>query len=441
MWRSVVGQLAADYGRPDLALEGACYNRSRGGADVAVGGGKTKLTPYQWKLFAFLSVATFFEGYDFLALTQILPNLRAEMGLSEFGAGILVAFINAGTIVAYLLVRKADAWGRKRLLMVTIAGYTVFTFLTGLSPNVWLFAIFQFIARIFLIAEWATSMVYAAEEFPADRRGMVIGVIQAFASLGSIVCAGVVPLMLSTDYGWRTVYFVGIVPLVILAYARRGLKETARFQAGERPKAQPIGRIFKTPYKGRMLQLALIWGLTYVCTQNAITFWKEFAVAERGMTDGEVGLAITVAAVGSMPLIFLAGKLLDVIGRRGGAVVIYTLTVLGVFGAYFLSGKWPLTAALVLAIFGVSAVLPVLNAYNTELFPTDLRGDAFAWANNLLGRIGYVLAPLAVGFMAQTMGWGRAVQITTIFPVLALILILAWLPETRGRELEETSAL
>ncbi|RMD99024.1 MAG: MFS transporter, partial [Deltaproteobacteria bacterium] len=142
---------------------------------------KVPFSPYHRKLFLFLSVASFFEGYDFLALAQILPNLRADLSLSEGEAGILVGFVNAGTIVAYFLVRKADRWGRKRLLTVTIAGYTIFTAASGLAPNVWIFGLCQFLGRIFLIAEWATSMVYAAEEFPAERRGMVIGVIQAFS--------------------------------------------------------------------------------------------------------------------------------------------------------------------------------------------------------------------------------------------------------------------
>jgi putative MFS transporter len=412
---------------------------------MASSAAKTPLTAYQWKLFVFLSVATFFEGYDFMAITQILPNLRSEMGLSEGAAGNLVGFINVGAIIAYFLIRKADAWGRRQLLMVTIIGYTVATFLTGLAPNVWLFAAFQFVARLFLLAEWGVAMIYAAEEYPADRRGMVIGVIQAFASLGSIVCAGIVPVLLNhTPWGWRTVYFVGVVPLLIIAFARRGLKETTRFSeavAGHKPAAQPLGRILKGPYRKRVLQLALIWGLTYVCTQNAITFWKEFAVAERGFSDGEVGLSITIAAVGSMPLVFLAGKLLDIAGRKGGAIVIFVATSVSVFLAYNLEGRWALTAALVGGIFGVSAVLPVLNAFTTELFPTDLRGDAMAWANNLLGRIGYVLAPAIVGNLAASMGWGPAVSLSTVFPLFALGLILLWLPETRGRELEETSAI
>ena len=188
------------------------------------------LSSYQRRLLAFLSVASFFEGYDFFALTQILPNLRADLHVGIAGGGLLVGFINVGTILAFILARKADRWGRKPVLTATIAGYTVFTFLSGLSPNVYVFAVLQMVARIFLIAEWATSMVIAAEEFPAKGRGTVLGVVSAAAGFGAIVCAGVVPLLLTTAYGWRSVYFVSIVPLVLLAIARRGLQGDQPFQ-------------------------------------------------------------------------------------------------------------------------------------------------------------------------------------------------------------------
>jgi MFS transporter, putative metabolite:H+ symporter len=401
-------------------------------------------TPYQKRLFLFLSVATFFEGYDFLALTQILPNLRADLHLGKADAGYLVAFINVGTVVAYLLVRRADRWGRKRVLTATIAGYTLATFLTGLSPNVYAFALMQMLGRIFLIAEWATSNVIAAEEYPAARRGMVIGVISAFSTLGSVTCAGVVPLLLHTRYGWRSVYFVGILPLVALAIARRSLRETRRFseQVGARvEKKRSLMHIFKTPHKRRVVELGLIWLATYVCTQNGVTFFKEFAVGERGMTDADVGRAIAIAAVVSMPLVFYVGRFLDVVGRRIGAVIIFGLSSAGVFFCYTLHGYTAITVALVFGIFGASAVLPVLNAYTAELFPTDLRGDAFAWSNNLIGRIGYVLSPAVVGYAAGQVGWGAAVRVTAIFPLIAVALIVWLLPETKSRELEETAAL
>lgn len=407
------------------------------------------LTGYQRRLVLLLAAATFFEGFDFFALAQILPHLRAEMHLDQQQGGMLVAVANAGAVLAYAVVRLADRIGRRRALTLTIVGYTVCSVLSGLAPNVWLFGAAQLLARLFLLGEWAIAMIYAAEEFPADRRATVIGIIQAFSSLGAILCAGLMPLLLRTPLGWRGVFFVGAVPLLLIAVARRGLRETARFEAlakarresGVASAGTSLTRIWRTPYRGRMLLLAALWLLTYAGTQSAITFWKEFAMAERGMTDAQVGGSLTIAAVGSLPLIFSVGRLLDRLGRRRGALLIFVVGALGIALAYTLHGQGPLTAALVFALFGVTAVLPVLNSYTTELFPTELRSDAYAWSNNLLGRFGYVLSPMLVGVLAQQTSWSLAVASTAGFLILAVALILARFPETRGRELEDTSAL
>jgi len=405
----------------------------------------TPFTSYQKRLFAFLSVATFFEGYDFTALGQILPNLRTDMGLNEGQGGLIVSVIGVGTIVSYFLVRLADRWGRRRVLTVTILGYALFTALTGLSRNPYEFTGFQFIGRVFLIAEWALSMVIAAEEYPAERRGFVLGVIQAFNSLGSITCAAIAPALLATPFGWRTVYFVGIIPLLLLAYARRDLRETKRYSAyaaGRVERAEhPLTAIFRTPYRRRVLQMAVIWGLTYMCTNAVVVFWKEYAVNEAGFSDADVGWAVGLASVAALPFVFTVGKLLDGWGRRRSAILIYGVGTVFVVLAYQLKGFWVLTACLAFAIFAAIALLALLNAFTTELFPTDMRADAFAWSNNLLGRLGYVIAPVLVGWAAESVGWGNAVSTTAISLVLALGLLLWWLPETGRMELEESAMI
>jgi MFS transporter, putative metabolite:H+ symporter len=402
---------------------------------------KPRFTTYQKQLFVFLSVANFFEGYDFFAISQLLPSIRETYSLTAKQGTWLISLINFGTILAYLLVRRADRWGRRQVLSITIAGYALFTFLSAWAPNALSFGLLQMVARIFLIGEWATSMVVAAEEYPADRRGMVIGVVSASAGLGSIVCAGVVPLLLETPLGWRSVYLVGVVPLLLMMYARRGLKETQRFTdaAGSASREAPLWEILTGPHRTRVLQLGAIWFLSYICTNNAVTFWKEFALKERGLTQGQTGLVVSVAAVVSMPMVFFAGKMLDTLGRRRGAVIIYLATTLGVFGAYTFWGMAPLLVCMTLGIFGINAVLTVLNTFMTELFPTQVRGNAVAWSNNLIGRIGYCVSPLAIGQVVQQYGWGAPLRATTLFPLLALGLIFLWLPETKARELEDTS--
>ena len=171
------------------------------------------------------------------------------------------------------------------------------------------FAFYQLTARVFLVGQWALCMMYAAEEFPADRRGFAIGVIQAATALGSITCALVAPALLNAPYGWRTVYFVGVIPLLLLAYARRNLKETRRFEDHVDQGGRPHGLtdILRSPYRTRVFQVALVWALTYACSISAVVFWKEFAVGERGFTDGQVGTAVALASAVSLPFIFAAG--------------------------------------------------------------------------------------------------------------------------------------
>lgn len=402
------------------------------------------LTSYQRRLFVFLGVASFFEGYDFFALSQVLPNLRDDFGLSKSDIGWLVFLVNLGTVVAYLLVRKADQWGRKRVLTVTIAGYTAATLASGLAPDPWSFAVLQFIGRIFLIGEWAIAMVFAAEVFPAARRGMVIGVLTAVGALGSIVCAGVAPLLIGTEVGWRLVYLVAVPPLIILAVFRRSLRESDRFASmtqAERERRRPFAAILSSRYAPRMLMVAAVWLFTYSCIHTAVTYFKEYAVSDRGFTDAMVGQSITVAALVAMPLAFSVGWLMDRIGRKPGAALVFITSVAGVVGSYSFETQWPITGALVFGVFGATAVPAVLNAFSTELFPTEWRSDAFAWANNLLGRVGYVVAPLVVAMAAEETGWGLAVAVTGVFPLIGLAIIVVKFPETRGRELEETAAL
>lgn len=405
------------------------------------------MTSYQWKLLIFLSVATFFEGFDLMVLSQILPELRADFGIDIETASKMISFINVGTVLAFFLIRKADQWGRRSVLNITIAGYTICTGLSAISQDIYQFAGFQCLARLFLIAEWGVAMVYAAEEFPPEKRGMIIGIIQGFSSFGSIVCAGVTPFFVQSAWGWRGLYAFGIIPLVLVAYARRSIKESTKFAEQDTIKRIGFLSLLKSPYRNRLLLVGLVWSLTYFGTSNAVIFWKDYVVHNRDFTPEQVATTLTIAAIASMPLIFFSGALLDKLGRKIGAIIIYITCCSGVIGAFLLHDPLHLQLSLICAIFGVSSVLPVLNSYGTELFPTNIRSEAYAWGNNIIGRIGYVLAPILIAQLALletssgALGLGHAMAISTIFPLLALLILLLLFPETQGQDIEETARL
>lgn len=396
-------------------------------------------TRYQRCLFAFLCLALFFDGYDLFALSQTLPELRATFALSPAEGGQLLALSNLGMLVSYFFTRLADWRGRRQILSVSLIAYPTLSGLSALAPDSGTFFLCQLGSRVFLSSGIALSIIYAAEEFPAARRGAALGALQVSASLGAIFCAALTPTLLRGVWGWRSVYLVGALPLLPALLAPLFLRESGRFAEMGKKGSEPSSllRLVKSPYKGRMMQLAGIWAATYMCTQSATSFWKEHALGSGMMNSGQAGASIAAAALFGLPATLMAGRLIDRIGRRRGAVVIYLLTFVGVLGAYWLHPGPLLIAALSLCIGGAGGAVIVLSAFTTECFPTTLRSDAMAWANNLLGRFAYMASPLLVASGVSRLGWAWAVSGTAPFLLLAVVMIWSWLPETSGNELPE----
>lgn len=397
------------------------------------------------RLLAFLGVATFFEGFDVTAMSQVLPQLGSDagFGLTESAKGWLVGAIGLGPMLAWFLVRHADRVGRRPVMALTLTGYAVCTLVSGLAPNVWVFGLFQVVARAFLVGEWAVAMVYAAEEFPAAERGRVMGLLHALAYFGGLTCGAIAPALSKGPYGWRTVFLVGVLPALLMAFARRSLPETQRFLSGtvEQARAGELLAIWRSPWARRLAVASAAWALTYVCVAPTVNFWKQFVLRERGFTEPDFVKAFVVGSlVAALPILGV-GRIIEALGRRRSAAVLFPFCALAVAAAFSVNGFWPLAVAFGAAMFGTAAVVPVLNAWTTELFPTQWRGGAFAWSNTLLGRVGSVLAPVLMGQAAASVGWGLPVALSALGPLLAAGLMLVAFPETRGQELEETSQL
>src|SRR4051794_41146209 len=181
-------------------------------------------------LLILLVSAAFFEGYDGAIIALLLPRVQATFHVSEALLGLTRGFGVAGAFCAFFLARRSDRVGRRPILLWSVAGYTLFTAMTALSWNIWSFALFQFLANVFLGAEYAVGITMIVEEFPADRRGRALGTLLTCGALGTIAVAILLLVKLQeTALDWRAFYLVGLVPLVLLAFFRPRLKETRRF--------------------------------------------------------------------------------------------------------------------------------------------------------------------------------------------------------------------
>ncbi|MEY2432959.1 MAG: transporter, putative metabolite:H+ symporter [Acidimicrobiaceae bacterium] len=395
--------------------------------------------------------AAFFEGYDASILSLLLPNIQATFHVSEAVLGITRIPIELGLFAAFFVARLSDRIGRRPMLLWSVVGYTVFTALTALSWDIWSFAFFQFASRIFLGAEYAVGITMIVEEFPAHRRARALGTLLTFAALGTIVVGVLLGLGLQDGpLEWRAFYLVGLLPLLTLSVYRRRIKETRRFlevKAG-RVKADPEPSMLE-PWRPRYRRNLVLVGLMHMLRSiplfGSTAWWAFYAERERGFSTGKVAVYIICAYGLGCVGYYVCGRAMERYGRRPTAMVYFaggiTFSVL-VFQTTSASVQF---FALMLAVFFGLGMGPVMGAFSTELFPTEIRGQAAAWTRNVFDIAGYVFGPALVGILGDhTTGAigniGDTVTLLMIIQIPALYLVWRFMPETKGRELEEISS-
>jgi MFS family permease len=400
-----------------------------------------------------------------LVLASIIPDL----GISKETAGLLgSATLVASAAGGIIFGIVADRYGRTRALIASVLIYSVFTAACGLAQTVAQLAIFRVLLGIGMGGEWASGAALVSETWPAEHRGKALGFMQSAWAIG-YGAAAVVTMIVLPRWGWRGVFFVGILPALFTLWVRRYVEEPQIWQqqrlrperaAGGKPgEAGPASesergwgpastekswqRPFKELFGRQRLPLTLA-----VTLMNAFTMfgWWGFNLWLPGYlslpaSSGGMGFAPTVMTglivamqVGMWFGYVTFGFISDAIGRKR-AYVLYTLTAAALILVY-ISVRTPAALLLLgpLVAFFATGYFSGFGAVTAEIYPTAIRATAQGFTYNV-GRIASAAAPFAVGSLAQTRGFQVALSLTSVAFLLAAA-TWAFIPETRGRALD-----
>lgn len=418
-----------------------------------IAGAAEKPTPITWyREMSAVQKRTFWTCYGGHALdamdTQlyswVVPSLLALWGLSKAQAGeIGTAALLASALGGWGAGLLADRIGRVRTLQLTILCFASFSFLSGLAQN----GTQLFIARALLGlgfgGETAVSAVLIAEVIAAQHRGKGAGLVQSGWSLGSLLAAGVATLafsLLPADAAWRAVFFVGLLPAVLVFVIRRFVAEPPVFaESRRRIDARGEETHFLAIFTPAMLKITIPAALISVGALGGnftMSIWlPTYLKTVRGLSVLNTGSFLAVMICGQF-CGYLAGVYLtDRFGRRPHFVV-FALGSLVTIVAYTLI---PISdgAMFVLGIpmgFFSSGIFAAIGAYYTELFPTPMRGSGQGFAFNFGRGVG-ALFPMLVGILSTEMPLGTAIGVFAVAAYALVLGALVFLPETRGREL------
>jgi putative MFS transporter len=399
-------------------------------------------TKRQRRVFWIASTAGFFDQYDRALLSLALKQIQTGLKIAESQLGSVLSIIRLGYLLSLLMTPFADVFGRRRLLLYTVFGYTIFTGLIAIAPDARAFVAFEIIARAFAGAEAAIAMVIVAEEVDAAYRGWAIGLLGAVSNIGYGLAAIVFAFVNVIPYGWRGLYAIALLPLVLIIPLRRVLPESARFEKekleGLRPVKvwEPVIQLYNA-YPGRLIMMLSIAFLSSMGGNAAGFLFPKFLQEAHHWSPGNVSsLVFFGGALGIIGSI-VAGRLSDRYGRRVMGAAFTILAPLLTIWMYTATG-WSIVPAWILETFFDVAAFMILNAYSAELFPTSYRstaGSALAVAGTTGGALGLYLEGVLYNF---TGSHARAVCYLTVFWIISP-LIMWFLPETSGRELEEIS--
>ena len=424
-------------------------------------------------IIAFLGIL--FDAADFAMFGAALPPIAREFGLGPAQAGFLATIGLIGAFVGALFWGTiSDYIGRRVAFQATVGIFAVFTGLIAASWNILSLSAFRFLSNFGLGGEVPVTSTLGSEFSPGRLRGRMTAGIMAAFPLG-LVIAALLSLLIIPNFGWRSLFIVGVIPALLLLFVRRFMPESVRYLLSKgriaeaettvsKIEREALGRnlteaeieaLPKIPAEAvvetkvtvaellapdRFRRTILLWIVSFgfLWSSNGILFMLPTILQERGIPLTQAITFMLVQAIAAFFGYTACGFLIDRFGRR---IILFLYFFIGAFFHLWFaeaSGTWLYFAAAAVGwvnpgVYGATSV------YVGELHPTRLRATAVGWFFGI-GRIGSFLAPAAVGLMLAN-GLGHYVLHTFALSFLIAAIAL-WMVgvETKGRALEEINA-
>ena len=387
------------------------------------------------------------DAFDVMLFSLTLASVIADLGLTKTQAGALGSVTLLGGAAGGLIFgHVADRFGRTRAMIASVLLYSVFTAACGLSQNLWQFAVFRALLGLGMGGEWASGAALVSETWSSKHRGRALGFMQSSWAIGFAAAALVVGFVLPR-WGWRAVFFVGILPAFFTLWVRRNVDEPEVWKAARAAGRTGVAgsgstRRFADIFRGPMLGLTVAVTFMNACALFGwwgLNGWVP-AYLSLPADQGGIGLGtetmswfIVAMQVGMWLGYVSFGYISDAIGRK--RVYITYLVMASLLLPLYGSLSVPVALLLLgpfVAFFG-TGFFSGFGAVTAEIYPTAIRATAQGFTYNL-GRVASAAAPFTVGKLATSYGFSAAFAVAGAIYLLGAI-AWTWIPETRGREL------
>lgn len=438
--------------------------------------------PFRWgtqgKIFIIGGLGYMFDAWDVVLTGFLLPLLtQSDWDLSTFQLGVFGSAALAGMAVgAFVWGSIADLVGRRRVFTLTMLVFSIFSLLSAIAPSFTWLLIFRFISGLGLGGCLPVDYSLVSEFMTRRTRGVFLTMMNIFWPIGATL-NGVVATILLPYHNWRLLFLIMVIPALLVFWVRRGIPESPLFlaHAGKHEEADNVLKLLAKQTKAKLpdqwvwkekpkrekrnLLLELVeqfksiwvfnWKITLavwlIFLSNLLLYygvltWLPSILVKEGFSNYGAYIAAT-----SMTAIGIAGNLLSawfvkIWGRKpmivlggllgGISMVVFTYQLHTPSAAHF----WILFFG-----FTIELVIPALNTYAPEVYPTEIRGTGFGWASTL-SRIGAGFVPIIFGsFLWPIFGLENTFLTILIFVAVSVIFMFFVTPETKDSALDDSN--
>ncbi|ATW26092.1 MFS transporter [Candidatus Formimonas warabiya] len=386
---------------------------------------ESKFNGYHLLILILCSCAIIFDGYDLVVYGTIVPVLMKDWNISPAQAGALGSYALFGMMIGALVFGPlADKIGRKKVILMCLTLFGLFTLMVGFAQGPNQFGLFRFIAGLGLGGVMPNLIAMITEYSPKAIRSTLVTIMFSGMQVGAMIAAGV-GIAVIPSFGWRGMFFIGGLPLLLLPlflifmpesmnlYVAKNQDERIqkwlkKLSPGYKPvegekyslgaakaKGMPVVSLFEN---NRTRSTSMFWVTMFMSLlmTYALQTWLPKLMQNAGYSMGSSLLFMVICNVGAIIGAVIGGLLADRINGRKVIIVFYAISFIAICLLSFKSSTFIISILVTIAGATTMGTQIVCNAYVSQYYPNNVRSTGIGWSLGI-GRLGGIFGPMMVG--------------------------------------------
>lgn len=347
------------------------------------------------------------EGMDIMFISFAMTMIIAEFNIDLATGGLISSITNIGMLLGGIIFGVlADKYGRVKVFTYTVILFAIGTALTGLATSIEQVYVYRFIAGLGAGGEYGIGMALVAEAWPKNKQGRASSYVSVGAQYGVILAALLSAIILPT-FGWRALFFVGLLPVIFAFIVRKNLEESPEWLAtqnnvNQKQEKGKLALLFASPRITITTLSLILMATVQIAGYNGLMIWLPSMLQKsQGLSVSSSALWTISTAVGMIIGMLTFGRFMDRFGAKRAFGIFLLASACAVFLYSFATGAVAILIGGAIVGFFSNGMFAGYGALISSFYPVQIRSTATNTIFNFGRAIGG-FSPIFVGYILQS---------------------------------------